>query len=341
MSRFGVIEVSKTSSWFKNRKGVKITPYMGEICTYLGQLLPYDKCFEMVQKLLGTEVSGSTIFRLTNQNGKEAESFIEDLDWSLNKGEATVAQSNSKDNSSCEYTYAGMDGTMIQTKEGWKEAKLGRSFKANDIDNESDRRSKINKSNYVALLGCKDDFVPRMNKLLEQTVKDKSKLIFINDGATWIDLLIRTQYPEAISIIDYYHVCEKLGDFSKECISPKNRSKWFEETKDQLLNQGGKSILEKLLEMEVKTKRQQEAKNKIVTYFENHCHKMDYPDYDKKGFYIGSGFIESAHRNVLHSRMKRSGQRWSIQGANNMINLRTLQESGKWNDLINELFRAA
>ncbi|MEE9373912.1 MAG: hypothetical protein V3V00_12750, partial [Saprospiraceae bacterium] len=41
-----------------------------------------------------------------------------------------------------------------------------------------------------------------------------------------------------------------------------------------------------------------------------------------QGYMIGSGAIESAHKTVIQRRMKLSGQRWSMKGAKNMLNLR-------------------
>src|SRR5690606_14542903 len=137
----------------------------------------------------------------------------------------------------------------------------------------------------------------------------------INDGATWIDLYIKEKHPKCISIIDYFHVCEKLSDFSKKCIPKSKRLSWFKERKDQLLCKGGQSVLEEIERIVVRTEIRKEEKRKIITYFENHMHKMNYPEYDKRGYYIGSGFIESAHRVVIQDRMKRSGQRWSLRGA--------------------------
>ncbi len=58
---------------------------------------------------------------------------------------------------------------------------------------------------------------------------------------------------------------------------------------------------------------------------------MNYPEYQSKGYMIGSGAIESAHRTVIQRRMKLSGQRWSVKGAQNMLNLRCLAMSGHWN----------
>jgi hypothetical protein len=42
---------------------------------------------------------------------------------------------------------------------------------------------------------------------------------------------------------------------------------------------------------------------------------------------IGSGPMEAAHRTVIQSRMKRSGQRWTPCGAQAMLNLRVIKQS--------------
>lgn len=332
----------KNSSFFPDKKGTKMTPFMGDLCTYMGQLLPYDKCNDVIEKLLGVKVPKTNLYRITNQIGEDANKVIDQIDWS--ESDVQSKEPDTSNNTECdiEYAYAGMDGTMILTREEkWKEVKLGRSFKAYNIDNQSENRTNISQSNYVAILGSKDDFLPRMDRVLEQTISNKSKLILLNDGATWIDNYIKLKHPECISIIDFFHVCEKLADFSKKCVPKGKREKWYKDRKDQLLSQGGKSVLEEIEKIQVKTQERQEEKRKIVTYFENHLHKMNYPEYDKKGYYIGSGFIESAHRKVIQDRMKRSGQRWSIPGAGNMLNLRTLYESGRWATLTRKLFRAA
>lgn len=49
---------------------------------------------------------------------------------------------------------------------------------------------------------------------------------------------------------------------------------------------------------------------------------MIYKTFKEKGYVIGSGPIEVAHRSVIQQRMKLSGQKWSIKGANAIANLR-------------------
>lgn len=49
------------------------------------------------------------------------------------------------------------------------------------------------------------------------------------------------------------------------------------------------------------------------------------------GYLIGSGAIESAHRDVIQKRLKQSGKRWTIDGgAQQVANLRVYEKSSQW-----------
>ena len=54
---------------------------------------------------------------------------------------------------------------------------------------------------------------------------------------------------------------------------------------------------------------------------------MEYHKYIEKGLLIGSGAIESAHKDVLQQRLKLSGQRWTIKGFQQMAQLRVVYKS--------------
>ena len=56
-------------------------------------------------------------------------------------------------------------------------------------------------------------------------------------------------------------------------------------------------------------------------------------EYKNKGYYVGSGMIESGNKVVVQKRMKQAGQRWSTDGAQNMVVLRAKYESGDWQDV--------
>ncbi len=67
---------------------------------------------------------------------------------------------------------------------------------------------------------------------------------------------------------------------------------------------------------------------------------MSYKTYKNKGLLIGSGPIEAAHRNVIQQRLKLSGQKWSIKGANAVANLRCYNKSNSW-ELIDQIIKLA
>ncbi len=72
-------------------------------------------------------------------------------------------------------------------------------------------------------------------------------------------------------------------------------------------------------------------------YLRENSYRMDYRSYLQQGLMVGSGAIEAAHRTLVQQRMKLSGQRWSDQGANNLLNLRVCQMSGNWPLLIRHI----
>ena len=73
----------------------------------------------------------------------------------------------------------------------------------------------------------------------------------------------------------------------------------------------------------------------LVNYVNSNIHRMDYSHYKSIGAgIIGSGAIESAPRTVVQKRMKQSGQRWSYEGAQNMLNLRVIKMNGQWEKIV-------
>ena len=78
----------------------------------------------------------------------------------------------------------------------------------------------------------------------------------------------------------------------------------------------------------------------IIRYYETHEDRMQYKSFSDKGYMIGSGPIESAHKSVIQQRMKLSGQRWSIQGVQAIADLRCAYSSNN-HDCIKYLIKMA
>jgi hypothetical protein len=291
-----------------------------ELLVYVGQLECYEKCPEILEKTIGIEVGHSQVHRVADTYGKELEKTI-----AITR---TLPPLNSE-----EVLYAELDGSMIFTRDDdWKEVKVGRIFKSSDCIDPNGSASWIRHSQYLAYLGNSQSFTEKMDGLIESFGSIKHRLVFITDGATWIRNWIEDAFPDAISILDYFHAIEHLHQFIDSYFKEKEAAKkWAEEQKELLLNSNVKQVINNI----GKLAPQNEAAKKLISYYQANSNRMDYKKYKQIGCgIIGSGAIESAHRTVVQKRMKQSGQRWSSTGAQNMLNLRVTYMNEKWNNVI-------
>lgn len=68
----------------------------------------------------------------------------------------------------------------------------------------------------------------------------------------------------------------------------------------------------------------------VCGYFETHLKRMNYDQYLAAGYPIATGVIEGACRHLVKDRLERSGMRWTLDGAQAMLNLRALRQSSYW-----------
>jgi hypothetical protein len=71
---------------------------------------------------------------------------------------------------------------------------------------------------------------------------------------------------------------------------------------------------------------------KTCNYFENNAQRMRYDEYLKAGYPIASGVIEGACRHVIKDRMEHGGMRWTLEGAQAMLNVRSVCASSEWDN---------
>jgi hypothetical protein len=76
----------------------------------------------------------------------------------------------------------------------------------------------------------------------------------------------------------------------------------------------------------------------LIGYITNNKRNINYPDYIKKGYFIGSGAIESGNKIVLQDRLKRAGMRWNVDSAQAMLTLKSKAESNLWYEDVEKPF---
>lgn len=302
---------------------------MQELLVFAGHLDVYARAPELIEKYLRVSSNPATVYRVTNHYGQQVEA-------SLKQPRAALPVAGD------EVVYAELDGGMIHTDQQWREVKLGRVFRSQDIRESATtgRGGQILHSEYTAHLGGHEEFTEKFRLSLDAYATLGDRLVFIRDGAPWMDQWISQQYPVSTQILDFYHAAEHLGQFAEVAIADQQeRTRWFAEHKALLLAGRVDTVIDNVQPYRSADGNVKEQAEKLQKYYRSNREQMRYDEYIKRGLDIGSGAIESSHRTVVHRRMKLSGQRWAHTGAQNVLNLRAASMSHKWHLVVDLIKR--
>lgn len=136
-------------------------------------------------------------------------------------------------------------------------------------------------------------------------------------------------------IADIVHVSEYIWKAANAILGEKfkGRTIWVREMMEDLLESKTDKVIKDLKANVEKTslaKNRKETVERTIKYLSNHKHKMDYKDYLSKGYPISTGLIEGCCGHLIKDRMEHSGMRWTIKGAQNIIDLRAVKKNGDW-----------
>jgi hypothetical protein len=169
-------------------------------------------------------------------------------------------------------------------------------------------------------------------------------VVCIMDGETKLWTKQREMFPEAVGVLDIFHVMEHLWPcvhrFEKE--NTPGAFRLFERQFRRILEGRIGRVIGAFRQMAVKRKLKRRALEKLeehLTYFENNRDRMKYDEYLEQGFPIGSGIVEGACRNLVKDRMERTGMRWSTSGAQAILDLRAVYLNGDWSSFHEYLIR--
>jgi hypothetical protein len=140
-------------------------------------------------------------------------------------------------------------------------------------------------------------------------------------------------------VLDFYHVCTYLGKMAEALFGPETLAgaQWFAKMRRWLRErrQGAAQVARSAmqhLDRRRMTKGQKAEFWKAYRYVRRHRRLMDYAGYRRRGLPIGSGVTEAACKTVFTQRFKRSGMRWSQASGQVILDLRTIQLSGIWEE---------
>jgi len=289
----------------------------------------------MIEKVIGMEISKETVRDVTEHIGKllHDEDTLRAKESLKNMAEIKVTN-NPKKTTLYIMTDGAAVNTRIEDEKGstWRENKTVMVFTDKDLIKRKNESHIITKKEYAAFIGSAEEFRKYVWDLaVRNGYGQVERVVLIADGATWIRNMCTELFPDAVQILDLYHLKENVYTYAKHKFNqdPSKYVPWAEDMNAKL--EAGKmdEVISALPENE---KLPSNVVN-LRTYLENNRGKTDYPKYKQSGFFVGSGAIESANKVILQRRLKQSGMRWGVSGAQYILTLRCKVESGLWNSV--------
>ena len=185
----------------------------------------------------------------------------------------------------------------------------------------------------VTCLGNADDIYNRVWAQLQELgwLGAKTVVVIIGDGAEWIWNRVQ-MFSSHCEILDFWHAVEYAWEFARVRYgegSPK-ADRWAHQIAKELRAGKVEQVIAHLKRLNPTIPQVREKLDDLIRYYSENAQRMHYDVYISLGYGIGSGAVESAHKQVVHARLRQAGMRWSELGARNLLALRLLLLNNDW-----------
>ena len=336
----------------------------GRICGSLARLLaaltvvaPYQLAARLADLLLGVKISTMGIWRVTQRLGQAAASHSEALSQyhSDSRSEAAATdQAPAIVVLSVDGCALGMQvrtprrrrtGTdplppLPPVEEGhFREVKTGVVLLPEERMETSPGRRSVVRRFLVSCLGDADDIFHRLYGQVRELgwLGPNTIVVIVGDGAEWI-WNRATWFIRRCEILDFWHALEHAWTFARSSYGEgsKQADQWVRQIGIDLKTGKVEEVIARLKRMRPKSPQLRASLDSLIRYYSENAARMHYDEYLRLGYGIGSGAVESAHKQVIHARMRQAGMRWSEAGARRLLALRLLLLNDNW-ALLNHL----
>jgi hypothetical protein len=188
---------------------------------------------------------------------------------------------------------------------------------------------------YLAGLYKLDDLGMQLRRQAAQVgLNEVEQWIALTDAGNGLENFMDVNFPRAVKIVDFRHVTEYLSALSKLLSEGEAAADLLDGWCHRLKHAGGSKVLEELqgLDRGAMTAACRVEHDRVLTYFGNHVGRMNYPEYLRQGWQIGSGAVESACKRVINARLNMGGMRWGEEGGDALAHLRALwcSDADQW-----------
>jgi len=308
----------------------RISGSLARLLALLAVVAPYSLAARLAWLLLGVKISPMSVWNVVQRLGESAAGHSEGLSQ-------YHADSRSEGASTREAPPAvvlSVDGSMLgmqvrkqrrrrkgaeplpplpAVQEGqFQEVKTGVLLLPSERVETSPGRHSVVRRFLVSCLGDADAIFARLYAQLRELgwVGPHTVVVIVGDGAEWI-WNRATMFVRRCEILDFWHALEHAWGFARLNYGEGSQQAagWVHRIAEELRAGKVEEVIARLKRMRPKTPELREKLQSLIAYYSEHAGRMRYDQYLRLGYGIGSGAVESAHKQVVHARFRQAGMR--------------------------------
>jgi hypothetical protein len=317
----------------------------------LAAVVPYTLAARLADLLLGVKISSMGIWKVSQRLGQAVANYSEGLSRyhadSRSEGAAT-GEAPATVLLSVDGCALGMQVRNRRRRQTGKEplpplppveqghfreVKTGVLLLPEERVETSPGRRSVMRRFLVSCLGDADAIFHRLYGQLRELgwLGSDTRVVIVGDGAEWI-WNRATWFIRRCEILDFWHAMEHAWEFAHLRYGEGSRhaDQWVRQIGIDLKAGRVEQVIARLKRLHPQSPQLRESLDSLIRYYSANATRMRYDEYLRLGYGIGSGSVESAHKQVVHARMRQAGMRWSEAGARRLLALRLLLLNGDW-----------
>lgn len=329
----------------------RISGSLARLLALLAIVAPYPLAARLASLLLGVTVSAMGIWRVTQRLGQAAATYSDQLSRYHTDSRSQGAPTQNAPAA----VVLGVDGSMLgmqvrphrrrrigeqplpalpAIEDGhWHEVKTGVLLRPEERVETSPGRRSVLRRFLVTCLGEADEIFRRLYAQLRELgwVGPHTIVVIVGDGAEWIwnraSLFVRR-----CEILDFWHALEHAWGFARLRYGEGSAQAdaWVHQIGEDLRAGKVHEVIQRWKRLRPPTSELRDSLQALIRYYTENAGRMRYDEYLRLGYGIGSGAVESAHKQVVHARLRQAGMRWSEAGARRLLALRLLLLNDNW-----------
>lgn len=333
----------------------RISGSLARLLALLATVAPYPLAARLAWLLLGVKIDPMGVWRAAQRLGEAAERYSDGLSQYHGDSRSVGAPASQAPAS----VVLSVDGCMLgmqvrkkrrrrvgaeklpplpAVKDGhFQEVKTGVLLLPQERAEISPGRHSLVRRFLVTCLGDADTIFSRLYAQLRELGWLGSDTVVVIVGgprgypAEWIWNRAK-EFVRRCEILDFWHAVEHAWAFAHLRYGQGSRQadRWVHRIAQDLRAGKVLAVIARLQRLSPQTPELRESLSALIRYYSANAARMRYDEYLRLGYGIGSGAVESAHKQVVHARLRQAGMRWSEVGARRLLALRLLLLNDNW-----------